>query len=218
MGKGRPNRRTVHPPGPTGNGPVPEGRQCSGKLCPSGTEEAHVIGNSVGAKIGAGPVHVIESVNEIKNFKKGEVLVTEMTDPDWEPIMKIAAAIVTNRGGRTCHAAIVSRELGVPCIVGTGNGTKVLQRCQGSDRFLRRRRSRQGLRRDPEIRCSTGSTSRTWSVPKTKIMMNVGNPENAFNLAVDSQRRRRSGEAGIYHQPFHQHPPHGPDPVRQGHR
>ena len=72
------------------------------------------------------PVHVIESVSEIKSFRKGEVLVSDMTDPDWEPIMKIASAIVTNKGGRTCHAAIVSRELGVPCIVGTGNGTKVL--------------------------------------------------------------------------------------------
>ncbi|PKN03982.1 MAG: phosphoenolpyruvate synthase, partial [Deltaproteobacteria bacterium HGW-Deltaproteobacteria-9] len=90
------------------------------------SREPLVTGTSVGAKIGAGPVQVIKSVEEIRNFKKGEVLVTDMTDPDWEPVMKIASAIVTNKGGRTCHAAIVSRELGVPCIVGTGNGTKAL--------------------------------------------------------------------------------------------
>ena len=88
------------------------------------TKKPVVTGTAVGSKIGAGPVNTIETVNDIKSFKKGEVLVTDMTDPDWEPIMKIAAAIVTNKGGRTCHAAIVSRELGVPCIVGTGEGTK----------------------------------------------------------------------------------------------
>ncbi|MFA6346084.1 MAG: phosphoenolpyruvate synthase, partial [Syntrophales bacterium] len=90
-------------------------------------KEPLVTGTSVGAKIGAGPVNRIESVADIRNFRKGQVLVTDMTDPDWEPIMKIAAAIVTNKGGRTCHAAIVSRELGVPCIVGTGNGTERLR-------------------------------------------------------------------------------------------
>ncbi len=79
-----------------------------------------VQGKSVGEKIGAGPINVISSVREIDKFKKGEILVTQMTDPDWEPIMKIAAGIVTDRGGRTCHAAIISRELGVPCVVGTG--------------------------------------------------------------------------------------------------
>lgn len=86
-----------------------------------------ITGTSVGSKIGSGPVHIIESVSDIKSFKKGEVLVTDMTDPDWEPVMKIAAAIVTNKGGRTCHAAIVSRELGVPCIVGSGNATERLE-------------------------------------------------------------------------------------------
>jgi pyruvate, water dikinase len=142
-----------------------------------------VQGTAVGAKIGAGPVHIIESVNEIMTFKKGEVLVTDMTDPDWEPVMKIAAAIVTNRGGRTCHAAIVSRELGVPCIVGTENGTKALH----------------GVR-EATISCAEGEVGNVYEGilkfevqrvdaknlerPKTKIMMNVGNPENAFNLAA----------------------------------
>jgi pyruvate, water dikinase len=141
-----------------------------------------LIGTSVGARIGAGPVHVIESVKEIKDFKAGEVLVTEMTDPDWEPIMKIAAAIVTNRGGRTCHAAIISRELGVPCIVGTERGTTVLR----------------GVK-DVTVSCAEGEVGKvyegilkydinrvnvtTLKRPTTKIMMNVGNPENAFSLA-----------------------------------
>ncbi|MDQ5985035.1 MAG: Phosphoenolpyruvate synthase [Syntrophus sp. SKADARSKE-3] len=142
-----------------------------------------VTGTAVGSKIGAGRVNIIESVNEIKDFKKGEVLVTDMTDPDWEPVMKIAAAIVTNKGGRTCHAAIVSRELGVPCIVGTENGTTALKgiteatvSCsegevgnvyEGSLKFEVQRINAQNLER-----------------PRTKIMLNVGNPENAFNLAA----------------------------------
>ena len=83
-----------------------------------------VTGRSVGEKIATGPVRVIKSAQFIGQFQEGEVLVTDKTDPDWEPIMKKAAAIVTNRGGRTCHAAIVSRELGVPAIVGTEHGTR----------------------------------------------------------------------------------------------
>ncbi|PIZ78873.1 MAG: hypothetical protein COY02_04000, partial [Parcubacteria group bacterium CG_4_10_14_0_2_um_filter_41_6] len=84
-------------------------------------------GPAVGSKIGIGPIRVIKSAANLSEFKKGEILVTEMTDPDWEPIMKIASAIVTNAGGRTCHAAIVSRELGIPAIVGTKTGTDILK-------------------------------------------------------------------------------------------
>ncbi len=84
-------------------------------------------GTAVGDKIGFGKVHILHRIEEILNFKKGDVLVTEMTDPDWEPIMKIASAIITNKGGRTCHAAIVSRELGIPAIVGTNNGVHILE-------------------------------------------------------------------------------------------
>ncbi len=141
-----------------------------------------VTGTAVGSKIGAGPVHVIASVSDIKNFKKGEVLVTDMTDPDWEPIMKIAAAIVTNKGGRTCHAAIVSRELGVPCIVGTGKGTEALKKAkeatvscaegevgnvyEGILKFEIKRVNLQNLQR-----------------PKTWMQMNVATPETAFDLS-----------------------------------
>ncbi|NIA03820.1 MAG: phosphoenolpyruvate synthase [Nitrospiraceae bacterium] len=141
-----------------------------------------ISGKSVGRKIGKGKAHVIRDVSHIGEFRDGEVLVTEMTDPDWEPIMKKASAIVTNRGGRTCHAAIISRELGIPCVVGTGNATKVINTDQ-----------------DVTVDCSEGDigsvyeglldyeveTNNLKSVPqtKTKIMMNVGNPDQAFEFS-----------------------------------
>jgi pyruvate,water dikinase len=147
------------------------------------SKEPLVTGTSVGAKIGAGPVQVIKSVDEIRNFKKGEVLVTDMTDPDWEPVMKIAAAIVTNKGGRTCHAAIVSRELGVPCIVGTGKGTKALLGVTHATVSCAEGevgKVYDGLLKFEVQRINAKNLTR----PRTKIMMNVGNPENAFTLAA----------------------------------
>ena len=141
--------------------------------------EIIVQGRSVGEKIGAGKANVIKDVADINKFKKGEVLVTDMTDPDWEPIMKIASAIVTNRWGRTCHAAIISRELGIPCVVGTNNGTEVIP--QG---------------KDITVDCSGGCAGIVYKgklpfkvneiniakLPETKthITMNVGSPEQAF--------------------------------------
>jgi len=142
-----------------------------------------VTGTSVGARIGAGPVHVIKSVEEIRSFKKGEILVTDMTDPDWEPIMKIASAIVTNKGGRTCHAAIVSRELGVPCIVGTGSGTKALLGVTHATVSCAEGevgKVYKGLLKFEVQRINAKNLAR----PKTRIMMNLGNPENAFTLAA----------------------------------
>ncbi len=138
-----------------------------------------IKGKSVGELIGHGDVHVIKDVHNIGSFRKGEVLVTDMTDPDWEPIMKIASAIVTNRGGRTCHAAIISRELGIPCVVGTNNGTEVLKTgepvtvdcSQGSDGIV------YAGKLDFEVK-ETDLTS--IPRPKTKIMMNLGSPEQAF--------------------------------------
>jgi pyruvate,water dikinase len=147
------------------------------------SKEPLVTGTSVGARIGVGPVQVIKSVQEIKNFKKGEVLVTDMTDPDWEPIMKIASAIVTNKGGRTCHAAIVSRELGVPCIVGTGNGTKALLGVTHATVSCAEGeigKVYEGLLKFEVQRINAKNLTR----PRTRIMMNVGNPENAFALAA----------------------------------
>ena len=113
-------------------------------------------------------------------FQPGEVLVADMTDPDWEPIMKRAAAIVTNRGGRTCHAAIIARELGIPAVVGTGTRNRELAGRPGGDGLLRRGRHRLRLRRA----CSTSTSRRpSWpSMPEidVKIMMNVGTPDQAF--------------------------------------
>jgi len=141
-----------------------------------------VEGRSVGSRIGAGKVNVIKDVKDIHGFKEGEVLVTDMTDPDWEPIMKIASAIVTNRGGRTCHAAIISRELGIPCVVGTKNGTEILSSgqevtssCSEGDVG----KIYEGILKFEIERHDLGNLPET----KTKIMMNVGNPEEAFEFS-----------------------------------
>ncbi|MBJ7357896.1 phosphoenolpyruvate synthase [Nocardioides sp.] len=141
-----------------------------------------VEGRAIGQKIGAGAVRVLESADQMSDFQAGEVLVADMTDPDWEPIMKRAAAIVTNRGGRTCHAAIIARELGIPAVVGTGSGTRELT--DG---------------REVTVSCAEGDTGLVYeglldfSVERTeldtmpdlpvKIMMNVGTPEQAFSFA-----------------------------------
>ncbi|MEI7498708.1 MAG: phosphoenolpyruvate synthase [Candidatus Falkowbacteria bacterium] len=141
-----------------------------------------VAGKSVGNRIGQGEVNRIMDVKDISKFKKGQVLVTTMTDPDWEPIMKIASAIVTDSGGRTCHAAIISRELGIPCVVGTTNcsaklksGQKVTVSCAEGDEgfvyegiipFKINRTDIKGLKR-----------------PKTKVMLNVGEPDTAMTMS-----------------------------------
>ena len=137
-----------------------------------------VEGEAVGSKIGQGEVNVIKDAKDISKFQKGQVLVTDMTDPDWEPIMKIAGAIVTNRGGRTCHAAIISRELGIPCVIGTGHGTEsiypgsnVTVDCsEGIGRIY------EGLLKFKVDELKLDSLPET----KTQIMMNVGVPEKAF--------------------------------------
>jgi len=135
-------------------------------------------GESVGTKIGQGEVNVIQHSSEIEKFKNGQVLVTDMTDPDWQPIMKIASAIVTNKGGRTCHAAIVSRELGVPCVISTGKGTEVLRGVkqvtvdcsQGEGRVYEGKLKY----RIDEVEVSKLPR------PDTRIMMNFGIPDGAF--------------------------------------
>jgi len=147
-----------------------------------GTSEVLVTGRAVGEMIGQGKAKVILDVHKIDEFEAGEVLVTNKTDPDWEPIMKKASAIVTNQGGRTCHAAIIAREMGIPAIVGCGDATGILTSGQ-----------------EVTISCSEGEEGRVYSglVPfevqetqldnlprtRTKILMNVGNPEEAFGLA-----------------------------------
>nr|WP_298168176.1 phosphoenolpyruvate synthase [uncultured Pseudomonas sp.] len=141
-----------------------------------------VEGRAIGQKIGAGKVRVINDVSEMDKVQAGDVLVSDMTDPDWEPVMKRASAIVTNRGGRTCHAAIIARELGIPAVVGCGNATHVLKDGQGVT-----------------VSCAEGDTGFIFegelgfdirknsvdAMPELpfKIMMNVGNPDRAFDFA-----------------------------------
>jgi pyruvate, water dikinase len=141
-----------------------------------------VSGRSVGEKISAGKVRVIKDAHSIHDFQAGEVLVTDKTDPDWEPIMKKAAAIVTNRGGRTCHAAIVSRELGVPAIVGTERGTELLQ--PGQEVTVSCAEGDLGFVYEGSLPFEVKRTDlRNLGRPKTKIMMNIANPEEAFSLS-----------------------------------
>ncbi len=144
-------------------------------------EEGRVLvkGVSVGSKISHGPIKIINDIHEAQSFREGDILVTDMTDPDWEPIMKKASAIITNRGGRTCHAAIISREMGVPAVVGCGNATeelkdnqKVTISCAGGevgvvyDGYLKYKVSESSVENIPDT--------------KTKIMLNLGNPHLAF--------------------------------------
>jgi len=141
-----------------------------------------VKGRSVGARIGKGKANVIKDVKDIRQFKKGEVLVTEMTDPDWEPIMKIASAIVTNRGGRTCHAAIISRELGIPCVVGTISATEDIK--QGQEITVDCSQGDEGLVYNGLLSFDIETTNlKNIKNPKTHIMMNVGDPSQAFELS-----------------------------------
>ncbi len=136
-------------------------------------------GASVGNKIGQGRAHVIKDVADIENFKQGEVLVTIMTDPDWEPIMKKASAIVTDKGGRTCHAAIISRELGIPCVVGTGDGSDSIRNKQNIT--VSCAEGEQGFIYEGLVAYKIKKTNlKNIKKPHTKIMMNVGNPETAM--------------------------------------
>ncbi|NMC51191.1 phosphoenolpyruvate synthase [Candidatus Kuenenbacteria bacterium] len=136
-------------------------------------------GISVGNKIGAGKARVILDAKNMKDFQQGEILVTDVTDPDWEPIMKIAGAIVTNQGGRTCHAAIVSRELGIPCVVGTGEATRKIK--TGQEATVSCAEGQDGFVYAGILPFEIKKTDlKNIKRPRTKIMMNVGIPENAF--------------------------------------
>ena len=139
-------------------------------------------GISVGQRIGSGKAHIIESPKNMKDFKKGEVLVTKITDPDWEPIMRLASAIVTEQGGKTSHAAIVSRELGVPCVVGAKDARKRIK--QGQKITVSCASGDEGIIFDGLLPFELKRTAIT-NIPKTKtkIMMNVGDPDHAFSLS-----------------------------------
>lgn len=146
------------------------------------SDDVIVTGRSIGQRIGAGVVRVVPTIADIARVQEGDVLVTDMTDPDWEPVMKRASAIVTNRGGRTCHAAIIARELGVPAVVGCGNATQLLEDgmevtvscAEGDTGFI------YGAKLDYEV-----TTTHLETLPELpfKLTMNVGNPERAFGFS-----------------------------------
>ncbi|MBP7626503.1 MAG: phosphoenolpyruvate synthase, partial [Zoogloea sp.] len=139
-------------------------------------------GRAIGQKIGAGQVRVVKDASEMDRVKAGDVLVTDMTDPNWEPVMKRAAAIVTNRGGRTCHAAIIARELGIPAIVGCGNATEVLSENEDVTVSCAEGDTGYVYRGKLDFEVVTTDTGNLPEIP-VKIMMNVGNPELAFEFA-----------------------------------
>lgn len=141
-----------------------------------------VTGRAIGQRVGAGPVRVLESIAHMDRFQPGDVLVADMTDPDWEPIMKRASAIVTNRGGRTCHAAIIARELGIPAVVGTGYATRTLR--DGTDVTVSCAEGDDGFVYDGILDVAEEETHLD-AMPEipVKIMMNVGTPDQAFSFS-----------------------------------
>ncbi len=157
------------------------GNQAEYRYKLKGSSAVLIEGRAIGQKIGTGPVRIVHNISEMDKVQAGDILVTDMTDPNWEPVMKRAAAIVTNRGGRTCHAAIIARELGIPAVVGCGHATEALK-----DGML------------VTVSCSEGDTGFVYdgmletevtevqrgTMPKSpvKIMMNVGNPQLAFDF------------------------------------
>jgi pyruvate,water dikinase len=146
-----------------------------------GKSKVLIEGRSIGHRIGNGPVNIINDISQMDQVKDGDILVTDMTDPDWEPVMKRASAIVTNRGGRTCHAAIIARELGIPAVVGCSDATKVLQ--QGSTVTVSCAEGDTGFVYDGLLDFDI-NTSNVEKMPELpfKIMMNVGNPDRAFDF------------------------------------
>ena len=143
---------------------------------------ALVSGRAIGQKIGAGPVRLVQSVSEMDQVQAGDILVTDMTDPNWEPVMKKAAAIVTNRGGRTCHAAIIARELGIPAVVGCGNATELLK--DGMLVTVSCAEGDTGIVYEGLLETSVTEVKRG-EMPELplKVMMNVGNPQLAFDFS-----------------------------------
>jgi pyruvate,water dikinase len=146
------------------------------------TGKVVITGRAIGQKVGSGPVRIVADVTEMDKVQPGDVLVTDMTDPNWEPVMKRASAIVTNRGGRTCHAAIIARELGIPAVVGTGDGTDILR--EGQPVTVSCAEGDEGRIYDGLIETEVEEVRRGAMPPvDVKIMMNVGNPQLAFDFA-----------------------------------
>ena len=146
------------------------------------TSNIIVEGRAIGQKIGTGKTKIINDLSEMDSVNEGDILVTDMTDPDWEPVMKLASAIITNRGGRTCHAAIIARELGVPAIVGTGNATELLQNDYADTASCAEGDTGKVYQGKLEFEHTFSEVGDLPEIP-VKIMMNVGNPSRAFDFA-----------------------------------
>lgn len=146
------------------------------------TSNIIVEGRAIGQKIGTGKTKIINDLSEMDSVNEGDILVTDMTDPDWEPVMKLASAIITNRGGRTCHAAIIARELGVPAIVGTGNATELLQNDYAVTASCAEGDTGKVYQGKLEFEHTFSEVGDLPEIP-VKIMMNVGNPSRAFDFA-----------------------------------
>ena len=183
VGQGRRRRQALHPASATGNGEIARvAHRYADTISIEIRRRKIAEGRAIGGKVGSGPARVIANVDEISQFRDGDVIVTDMTDPNWEPVMKRAAAIVTNRGGRTCHAAIIARELGVPAVVGCENATEVIRDgeeltvacCEGDTGNI--------YRGKVPFEVQTLSLANMPDIP-VKIAMNVGNPELAFDFA-----------------------------------
>src|SRR5687767_13599338 len=147
-----------------------------------GRSKVLASGRAIGQKIGTGKVRLVEDASEMERVRQGDVLVTDMTDPNWEPVMKIAAAIVTNRGGRTCHAAIIARELGIPAVVGCGNASSQLSEGQAVTVSCAEGDTGNIYEGVLEFEVATSARGELPEIP-VKIAMNVGNPRLAFNFA-----------------------------------
>jgi pyruvate,water dikinase len=179
-------------------------------------EQGRVLleGRSVGHKISSGTVRVITSLQQMDQVQEGDVLVTDMTDPDWEPVMKRARAIVTNRGGRTCHAAIIARELGVPAVVGCGNATELMKdgqqvtvSCAEGDTGYASTKGRSIFRSVPTM-CQACR-------PAGQDHDERRQPRPRLRFRQPAQRRRGAGAPRVHHQPHDRRPPEGAARIRE---
>ncbi len=173
-----------------------------------------VSGRSIGQRIGAGHARVIRDVKEMSRVRAGDVLVADMTDPDWEPVMKRASAIVTNRGGRTCHAAIIARELGIPAVVGCVTATSAIKRKSGGHRLLRRRRYRACVRRHARIRSAHHRTGFAAGDPgQDHDEHRQSRPR--FRFCRHTAQRRRPRTSRVHHQSHDRRASAGAAGIRQ---
>ena len=211
-------RKALHRPGPPGDGRLPaQRRRRWRRYVLEGRGEILTEGRSVGERIASGAVKRIENLTQLAEFKPGQVLVADTTTPDWEPVMKTAAAIVTNRGGRTCHASIIARELGIPAVVGTGDATTTVP-----DGAV------------VTVSCAEGDSGRVYDgavgfhVDRTEVgdvaaaahadHAQPGEPRPRVQDVVPAQRRRRTRPDGVHHQRVHQGPSARPAAPREGRR